>query len=143
MADLICVDYEKKVIYPIDLKTSSHAEWDFEQSFLQWKYIIQSMLYWRIIRANLDKDPYFKDFTLENYRFIVVNKFTLTPLVWEFPMTKESGTLVDNEGNEYRDPFVIGKELKSYLDFKPAVPNGIEKDGINTIRCLRKKETNV
>ena len=138
MADLICVDYEKKKIYPIDLKTSSHTEWDFEESFLQWSYMIQSRLYWRIIKANLEKDPYFKDFTLEDYRFIVVNKITLTPLVWEFPLTKSLGTLVDDKGNEYRDPYVIGKELKAYLDCKPPVPNGINKDGINIITCLQK-----
>lgn len=35
---LICVDYEKKVIYPTDLKTSGKPEWNFEHSFLQWHY---------------------------------------------------------------------------------------------------------
>lgn len=38
MADLIIVDHEHKIIYPIDLKTSSHTEWDFYQSFVQWRY---------------------------------------------------------------------------------------------------------
>lgn len=137
MADLIVVDYEKKVVYPIDLKTSGHSEWNFEDSFKQWNYMIQSRLYWRIIRANMNKDPYFKDFELKDYRFIVVNKKTLTPLVWEFPLTKSVGTLVDNEGNEFRDPFDIGKELRNYLDCKPPVPKGINKDGINVIKCLK------
>ena len=139
MADLIVVNYEKKVVFPIDLKTSGKSEWHFEDSFLQWSYMIQARLYWRNIRANMDADPYFKDFTLENYRFIVVNKQTLTPLVWEFPLTKEFGILVDNEGNEYRDPFEIGKELRSYLDLRPQVPNGINQNGINTIQCLKVK----
>lgn len=139
MADLIVVNYEKKQIIPCDLKTSSHMEWDFEESFCQWQYMIQARLYWRIIRANMDKDPYFKDFSLGEYRFIVVNKFTLTPLVWEFPLTKALGTLVDEEGREYRDPFEIGKELRGYLDCKPPVPNGINKDGVNIIKCITKK----
>lgn len=139
MADLIIVDYEDKKIIPCDLKTSGHYEWDFQDSFCQWDYMIQARLYWLLLRLNLDKDPYFKDFTLENYRFIVVNKDTLTPLVWEFPLTKVSGTLVDDKGNEYRDPLEIGAELRSYLDNKPQVPNGIDMTGINTITCLRKK----
>jgi hypothetical protein len=84
------------------------------------------------------KDSYFKDFTLMPYRFIVVNKFTLTPLVWEFPLTQSVGTLVDDEGNEYRDPFEIGRELQGYLNLRPPVPNGINKDGINIIKCLKK-----
>ena len=140
MMDLVIVDYEKKVVYPCDLKTSSHTEWDFQESFIQWGYNWQARLYWRLLRDNMDKDSYFKDFTLKDYRFIVVNRKTLTPLVWEFPLTQAVGTLVDDKGNAYRDPYEIGKELRAYLDCKPPVPNGINKDGINIINCLRKKE---
>lgn len=140
MADLIIVDYEDKKIIPVDLKTSGHKEWDFRDSFRQWSYMIQGRLYWRILKANLMKDPYFKGFTLENYRFIVVNKESLTPLVWEFPLTKSMGVLVDSEGKEYRDPFDIGIELQGYLNLKPRVPDGIDIDGINVIDCLKVKE---
>ncbi len=140
MADLIICDYEDKKIIPVDLKTSSHREWDFQGSFESWSYMIQARLYWRCIKANLMKDPYFKDFTLENYRFIIVNKESLTPLVWEFPLTKSMGTLVDKDGKEFRDPFDIGCELQGYLNLKPRVPNGIDIDGINTIDCLKIKE---
>lgn len=38
MMDLAVVDYEDKIIYPVDLKTSSHTEWDFQTSFKQWCY---------------------------------------------------------------------------------------------------------
>lgn len=140
MADLIIVDYEKKKIIPCDLKTSSHKEWDFQESFCQWSYMMQARLYWIVIKANLMADDYFKDFTLENYRFIVVNKDSLKPLVWEFPLTKIGGTLVDDNGNEYRDPLEIGAELRSYLDLRPAVPNDINLNGINTISCLKVKK---
>jgi hypothetical protein len=139
MMDLAVVDYEEKKIYPIDLKTSGHKEWDFQDSFEQWSYMIQARLYWRILKANMSNDPYFKDFTLEDFRFIVVNKESLTPLVWEFPLTRAKGTLVNNEGKEFRDPFEIGKELQGYLNLRPTVPVGIDKDGINTITCLKQK----
>lgn len=140
MMDLAVVDYEEKKIYPIDLKTSGHREWDFQGSFEQWSYMIQARLYWRILKANMSNDPYFKDFTLEDYKFIVVNKESLTPLVWKFPLTRSKGTLIDKEGKEYRDPFEIGKELQSYLNFRPQVPKGIDKDGVNIIDCLKVKE---
>ena len=140
MMDLAVVDYEEKKIYPIDLKTSGHREWDFQDSFEQWSYMIQARLYWRILKANMSNDPFFKDFTLEDYRFIVVNKESLTPLVWEFPLTRAKGTLINNKGKEFRDPFEIGKELQGYLNFRPTVPVGIDKDGINTITCLKLKE---
>ena len=140
MMDLVIVDYDRKIIIPVDLKSSGHSEWDFQDSFVHWSYFIQARLYARNLRYNLDKDPYFKDFTLANYRFIVVNKETLTPLVWEFPLTYTYGTLVDEQGNEYRDPFEIGKELRHYLDDRPVVPDGIDINGVNMINCLRLKE---
>lgn len=99
---------------------------------------IQARLYARILKDNVEKDPYFKDFEIANYRFIVVNKKTLTPLVWEFPLTFSTGTLTDDDGNEYRDPCEIGKELNYYLVNKPAVPKGISLSESNTITCLHK-----
>jgi hypothetical protein len=140
MADLLVVDYEQKKVWPIDLKTSMGcAEWDFEQNFKKWHYYIQARLYWRIIRKNMDKDEYFKDFSLEDYRFIICNPKTLTPLVWEFPLTKSIGTLIDDDGKEIRDPFEIGTELQGYLNLRPSVPNGIDQNGVNIIKCLKKK----
>lgn len=138
MLDIIVVDYEKKIIYPVDLKTCGISEWNFEDNFKRFFYQIQARLYWKVLRANLDRDPYFKDFSLENFRFIVINKNTLIPLVWEFPFTRAEGDFEDDRGNIYRDPITIAKELKSYLDCRPEVPNGINKDGVNLITCLKK-----
>ena len=100
----------------------------------------QARLYWRNIRDNMDRDDYFKDFELADYKFVIINPKTLTPLVWEFPLTKTMGTLVDDKGNEIRDPYDLGKELKGYLDCRPLVPNGIEKDGVNIITRLKVKQ---
>ena len=128
MADLIVVDHKNKLIIPVDLKTSSKYEWDFYKSFLDWHYFTQARLYWRVIRDNLDKDPYFKDFTLLDYKFIVVNKRTLIPLVWTFSSTQKYGELHlgKNQQIVIRDPFTIGKELYTYLKEKPLIPNGIK-----------------
>lgn len=135
MSDLLVVDYTNKVITPVDLKTSSHTEWDFFKSFVQWDYQIQARLYWRIIKDNLNRDSYFKDFKLNDYRFIVVNKTTLTPLVWLFPQTQALGTVVvgNNPPLKLRDPEVIGKELSYYLKNRPSVPAGINLVGDNNI----------
>ena len=135
MADCLLADYNNKIIVPIDLKTSSHTEWDFYKSFVDWLYAIQARLYWRIIRDNLDKDEYFKDFKLANYKFIVVNRRTLTPLVWEFKDTTTLGTLHFGKNNqiEMRDPEDIGKELSSYLSSRPKVPVGINETGSNDL----------
>lgn len=90
---------------------------------------IQGRLYWRIIRDNMDKDPYFKDFKLTPYKFIVANKRTLTPLVWNFQSTKAYGEITLGRNNQVilRDPFTIGKELSHYLKDKPTIPDGIDR----------------
>lgn len=136
MADLIIVNHKEKWVKPVDLKTSSHTEWDFYKSFVDWRYDIQARLYWSIIRQNMDKDEYFKDFKLLDYDFIVVNKRTLTPLVWNCPFTRAQGTLKfgKNDQIEMRSPFVIGKELNSYLTSRPKVPMGINETGPNNLR---------
>lgn len=136
MADLIIVNHKKKWVKPVDLKTSSHAEWDFYKSFVDWRYDIQARLYWAIIRQNMDKDEYFKDFKLLDYDFIVVNKRTLTPLVWNCPFTQAQGTLRfgNNSQIEMRSPFEIGKELNSYLSSRSKVPKGISDTGANDLK---------
>ena len=126
MADLLLVLHDKKLVVPVDLKTSYKPEWDFYKSFLEWRYDIQARLYWRIIRYNMDRNPYFKDFKLADYRFIVANRRTLTPLVWLFEKTQCEKDIVLKDGTILRHPFIIGEELRGYLDNKPVVPNGIE-----------------
>mgnify|MGYP000794348666 FL=1 len=136
MADLIIVNHKEKWVKPVDLKTSSHTEWDFYKSFVDWRYDIQARLYWAIIRQNMDKDEYFKDFKLLDYDFIVVNRRILVPLVWACPFTQAVGTLRfgKNDQIEMRSPFVIGEELSSYLTSRPKVPMGIEETKSNDLR---------
>lgn len=126
MSDLLVAIHDKKLVVPVDLKTSYKPEWDFYKSFIEWRYDIQGRLYWRIIRHNMDQNPYFKDFKLADYRFIVTNKKTLTPLVWLFGNTQKIGEITTKDNVILRDPFTIGEELYGYLKNKPVVPNGIE-----------------
>lgn len=114
MMDECIVLHDKKLIIPIDLKTScSCEEKDFYLNWLKWHYNIQARLYSRILRANLDKDEYFKDFKILNYRFIICNKDTCNPLVWEFADTHSKGTLYYGRHKQIGlpDPEDLGKEL--------------------------------
>lgn len=137
MADLIVVNHKAKTVTPVDLKTSSKPEYNFYKSFLDWRYDIQAKLYWRLIRKTMDSDPIFKDYKLANYRFVTVSSTKdPEPLIWLFEDTKSVVNLeyeTPTETISLRDPEVIGRELKSYLDNKPTVPNGIYKDKPNSI----------
>lgn len=135
MVDLLVVDHKNKKIIPIDLKTSYKPEYKFYYSFMDWLYNIQARLYWYIIRQNMDKDPYFKDFILEDYKFIVISKGTRIPLVWNYPDTTKQGELVYGRRQQYRcrDWRTILKELHYYLTTEATVPIGIGFKSANDI----------
>ncbi len=133
MPDELIVVHDKKLIVPVDLKTSSKAEWEFHRSFLQWKYYLQADLYTRILRNVLGKDDYYKDFTIASYKFIVVNKSTLTPLVWVYSQS------IDNPGVKIEDPVALALELDRYLREKPRVPFDISLDKPNSLDNLINK----
>lgn len=132
MMDECCVDHKNRIIYPIDLKTSSKKEWDFPKSFIEWFYPVQAQLYAEILRQNLDKDVYFRDFKIAPYRFIVINRYSLTPLVWEFGQTfsRVGCSLGDQKFRGWRE---IVKELDFYLKNDSKVPRGINMDALNKI----------
>ena len=132
MADLIIVDHEKKIVYPCDLKTSFKPEWRFYKSFMEWGYWIQAQLYWYLIRQAMDRDEYFKDFKLADYRFIVISNRTRKPLVWEFPQTQAITDLKLGE-HKLRNWRGIAKELNTYLTKDYEVPIDININLINNI----------
>ncbi len=114
MADLIIVHPKEKTIIPCDLKTTGHPEVMFKESFHKWYYFYQAKLYWNLIRQNLDKDEYFKDFELKPYKFIVVNKTTLNPMVYEFSDVELKD--YSYNGITYRNVCTVGKELRFLFD---------------------------
>lgn len=137
MMDLIIVFHNKKAIMPVDLKTTSVPEYDFQRKFIENRYDIQSRLYYRILEDAIRKDDYFKDFDLLNFRFLVINKNSLTPMVFEDELCSKSGHLdiVFNNGYKkvLRDPVTIGKELKYYLNTDAKVPEGLNVNVPNKI----------
>ena len=141
MFDGLRVDHKNKTIQPIDLKTSFKKEWDFYKSFIEWNYQIQNRLYYRILQEVIKKDDYFKDFKILPYKDIVVNRYTLTPLVWDCDFTFAMGTLAFGKNNQIvmRDPEEIGRELYYYLSKTPRVPIGIKIDGGNDLRTWMNK----
>lgn len=141
MFDRINVYHNIKAIQPIDLKTSYKKEWDFYKSFIEWNYQIQNRLYYRILKDVLSKDDYYKDFKILPYKDIVVNRYSLTPLVWDCDFTYAVGTLTFGKNNQIvmRDPEEIGRELYYYLSKTPRVPVEINLNGGNDLRTWMNK----
>lgn len=139
MMDLAIVDNTNKIVYPCDLKTSYKKEWDFYKSFIEWKYYIQSQLYWYILRNIMDKDPKFKDYKLANYRFIVVSNGSRKPLVWEYNDTQVITDVIYGKNKDIvcRNWRNIVKELHFYMTTCSEYPIGIvTKEPNNIIKWL-------
>lgn len=133
MADELYIHHGYKCIVPIDLKTSSHKEWDFGRSFIEWRYMIQAQLYWYLIRQAMDKSEFYKDYKLLNYRFVVISNSSRTPLVWEFEDTQSNAdfTYGDRVIPNWRK---LVKDLDFYLKNSPPVPIGIKVNNTNSLR---------
>ena len=142
MMDLVICDHSTKTIIPCDLKTSYKPEWNFYKSYLEWRYLYQSSLYYYILRQNLDKHPIYKDYTLLDYRFIVISKGTKIPLVWEDKDTKIMGsrTYGKNKQLYFKDWREVLKELNAYIKHSSRVPIGIEELELNNLQMWLNNE---
>lgn len=82
MTDAIKVNHKEKWIQPYDLKTTGKSEEQFEKSYEDWGYWIQSPGYRKTLVSVLAEDDYFAEFTMLDFKFIVINRLNLCPLVW-------------------------------------------------------------
>lgn len=132
MMDLAIVLHDKKTIIPVDIKTTYKNTWKFPKSFVEWLYMYQAGLYSYVLKQNIEKDDYFKDFKIAPYRFIVISNNCRIPLVWEYGQTFSEVDihLGDSMIRNWRKSL---EELHMYLRDNPEVPHGIDVKGINSI----------
>lgn len=108
--DILCIDSANKKIYPFDLKFSSFPENQFiQQAFYKFKYYREAELYENILK-NLISNSEFSDYKVEDFRFIVINDKTLTPIVYKFPI------IYDEYGNLKIGNVKTTKPIKDVID---------------------------
>jgi hypothetical protein len=109
--DGIKIDYKNKIISPFDLKTTGKSVRVFPQSFLSFGYYLQGAFYVEGLKRVLKENPEeflnmynlpkeVSDYTVENMRFIVVEKNTsvATMPAYIFKTTDELHDLGINGG---------------------------------------------
>lgn len=111
MFDRIIVDHKNKTIQPIDLKTTGKNEEEFEASFLSWSYWIQANMYSQILLWNIERDEYFKDFTILPFIFVVINRYNRTPLAWMDGNSLILGDRIDNNGKIHKHWLTLYSEF--------------------------------
>lgn len=135
MMDFCIVNHTDKTIRPIDVKTTGKDEEKFEDSFIQWLYMLQGTLYTQTLEHLIRKDEYFKHFTILPYWFTVINKFNQTPMIWEFDDALHSGSFIDEKTGEYfkgwrqlLHEFLWHRENQKYdYSYETYQSNGIRK----------------
>lgn len=84
MPDRLIVNHKDQTITPVDLKSTGKREEDFEEAVIKWGYYIQATLYSGVLRSIISRDNYFSGFTIQPFRFVVINLELKTPVTWEF-----------------------------------------------------------
>jgi hypothetical protein len=84
MFDVIVVDHERKTVSPYDLKTTREHEDDFGRAIYAYRYDIQAESYRHVLVETLRGDKDYGDYQVEPFRFIVINKDRLRPVIWEY-----------------------------------------------------------
>lgn len=137
MIDILIVDHKNKLIIPVDLKTSSKPEYEFPSSYFKWCYFMQSNLYTYLLENTIKKDDFYKDYTIANYLFIVINKETLAPMVWKDPSSKcvnqEAYTFINTGDYKLKHWKDVAEELHHYLTNKVSNRYPIWVDNTNNI----------
>lgn len=78
---------------------------------------IQAKLYTYILQECIKNDPYFKDFKIQYYQFVVINRRTIAPIVWVYEGNFGQVDLKDEKGNILRDWRKTLNELHYYLRY--------------------------
>lgn len=82
LLDIVEVDHEKKVITPIDLKTTSAKNHSFDGSIIKYEYYYQAAFYHLAIENW--KNIHYPDYKVTNFRFVFSEKScTFEPLIYQ------------------------------------------------------------
>lgn len=123
MFDVLLVDYTNKNILPIDIKTTSKLEYEFPKSYLQYKYYIQANLYTDMLQYIVNTYPDFKEYTIKPFTFIVINKVSQTPMIWQHSYM-----------SELPDYKPYAKEIHTIFSNNLSYPIGVSNTKVNSIK---------
>jgi len=121
MLDCVRVDHNRKIIYPVDLKTGELPVDQFDHIMLMHKYYIQAGLYREALIYMKNSDETISDYTVAPFEFLYISKENVyKPLVWVVPEELHQATLVgftDVYGLKHTG---IHELLDQYYDCKEA-----------------------
>jgi len=119
MLDILKVDHNKKVIYPVDLKTGEMPVSKFPEIMLMYGYYIQAALYREAIMNIVNSDPDLSGYTVAPFEFLYISKENPNkPLVYVVPERMHIASMngfTDRYGTKHKGVMIL---LKEYYDCK-------------------------
>lgn len=81
LLDIIFIDHNKKLIYPIDLKIKSESKYSFIKSFIRYKYYLQAVWYGRAVFKKFETQ--YPNYKIQTFRFLVTSfEYPDPPLIY-------------------------------------------------------------
>lgn len=107
--DLVKIDHENKVIYPLDIKTTSSPLDQFRESIVKYRYDLQASFYTEALEYwKTHIKPEYKDYTVYRFKFIIEStKYPGFPVIYEC-------TDHDLECGKYGGYLKNGEHLKGF-----------------------------
>ena len=79
--DIISIDHENKIVYFTDLKTGKNPSIEFQESFIKWRYYIQSAVY-KLAFDEICTHFNLKNYKLASFQFLYISKSDKIPLLY-------------------------------------------------------------
>lgn len=83
LLDILYIDHKKKIMIPVDLKTTYDDVLEFPKNYVKWKYYIQAAFYSKAVSYLKLEYSHLFDYTVLLFRFMVISSMdTKRPLIW-------------------------------------------------------------
>lgn len=133
MPDLLIVNHNGKIIQPVDLKTSSDPAYSFADSFIKFRYDLQSELYTDVLRKICSEDGDFMDYAIAPYLFTDVSRSDMVPVTYTYDQSTPFSYTRNGIEYRYKGWQELLAEILSYEEAGAKVPGWIRTDGPNDI----------
>ena len=136
MPDILVVNHKEKTIQPVDLKTSSQPAYNFKESFLKFRYDLESSVYTDVLGVVISETEEYADYTILPYLFTDISREDKVPVTYVYDPHDESqlngfSYTIGEKTYTHKTWDVLLGEMVSYEDENAIVPEGIKLDEPN------------
>lgn len=121
LLDIVYVDPVQHKIHPFDLKCVTYPEREFVQnSFYKYKYYRQAEMYTKLLNDVVNTMLLYtpsETWTVEPFKFLVINKDSLSPLIYSFPVVYDAcGQLKITDNKTVRSYYDVVREMRWHIN---------------------------